>query len=286
MTQTDTKPSSSPRRRTLAVLAGAATLLLAPLVAPGAAGAYAPAATATVHPGVQTLTAGAQCTANFIFTEAGATYIGQAAHCSGTGGSTETNGCEAGSLPLGTAVEVDGASKPGTLVYNSWLTMQAAGETDPNACQYNDLALIKLDPADVAKVNPSIPNWGGPSGVGDATSAGEQVYSYGNSSLRGGITQLSPKTGISLGSEGDGWTHPVYTVSPGIPGDSGSAFLDSDGKAIGVLSTLSVAPLPASNNVSDLGHMLAYARAHGHSGLQLVNGDVPFTGGFGGLFGL
>ena len=32
-----------------------------------------------------------------------------------------------GSLPIGTPVEVDGASKPGTLVYNSWLTMQAHG---------------------------------------------------------------------------------------------------------------------------------------------------------------
>ena len=30
-------------------------------------------------------------------------------------------------------------------------------ESDANTCQYNDLALIKVDPADVAKVNPSIP---------------------------------------------------------------------------------------------------------------------------------
>jgi hypothetical protein len=281
MTRSDTKKSSV-RRRTLGVVVGASALLVAASVAPPA-GAYAPASTATVHPGVQTFTAGAQCTANFVFTEGADTYIGQAAHCSGTGAATDTNGCTAASLPLGTPVQVTGASKPGTLAYNSWLTMQAGHETDANTCQYNDLALIKLDPADVAKVNPSIPNWGGPNGVGDATAAGEQVYSYGNSELRGGVTQLSPKTGISLGTTGGGWTHPVYTASPGIPGDSGSAFLDKDGKAIGVLSTLSVAPLPASNNVSDLAHMLAYARAHGHPGLQLVNGDLAFKAGVAGL---
>ena len=39
-----------------------------------------------------------------------------------------------------------GASKPGTLAYNSWLAMQAAGETDPDACAYNDFALIQDRP--------------------------------------------------------------------------------------------------------------------------------------------
>jgi len=129
------------------------------------AAAGAPAASAAtggpVHPGVQTITAGGQCTANFIFAGGGNTYIGQAAHCSGTGAATETNGCSSNSLALGTPVTVTGASKPGTLVYNSWLAMQAAGETDANTCMYNDLALIKLDPDDVGKVDPSVPGFGG-----------------------------------------------------------------------------------------------------------------------------
>ena len=56
-----------------------------------------------------------------------------------------------------------------------------------------------------------------------------------------------PHTGISLGDDAadGGWSHPLYTVTPGIPGDSGSAFLSADGKAIGTLSTLGLAPLPA-----------------------------------------
>jgi hypothetical protein len=182
-------------------------------------------------------------------------------------------------LPIGTAVEVTGASRPGTLVYNSWLTMQSLGETDADTCQYNDLALVKLDPADVAKVNPSIPHWGGPVGVATAgTALGDRVYSYGNSELRLGLSQLSPKTGISLGDDGNGWSHTVYTVTPGIPGDSGSAFLDKTGHALGVLSTVAIAPLAGSNGVGDLPRELDYLHAHtSFTNVQLVPGTEAFN---------
>ncbi|HYJ21722.1 MAG TPA: serine protease [Solirubrobacterales bacterium] len=248
------------------------------LLAPSAASAWAPAATAAVHPGVQTYTAGGQCTSNFVFQDGAGVYLGQAAHCSGTGGQTETDGCSSGSLPLGTAVEVKGASKPATLVYNSWLTMQAKGETDPDTCAYNDFALVKLDPADVGGVNPSVPGFGGPTGIGSAGELGATVYSYGNSSLRGGVTKLSPKQSVVIQNEGGGWSHVVATLTPGIPGDSGSGFLNGSGAAIGVLSTLQLAPLPATNGVGDLGQELAYLRANaaGFTGVQLVPGTEPF----------
>jgi len=225
-----------------------------------------------------THTNGAQCTANFVFTGAGNTYLGQAAHCSGTGAATATDGCTSKSLRLGTPVQVAGASKPGTMVYNSWLSMQALGEKNPDTCAFNDLALIKLDPADVGKVNPSIPFWGGPTGLNTTgTSAGETVLSYGNSSLRSGIALLSPKQGISVGDDGGGYSHTVYTITPGIPGDSGSAFLDETGKALGILSTVSILPLPLSNGVGDVGRELAYANSHGFSA-SLVTGTESFRG--------
>ena len=139
--------------RNARVLIAIVTTFAALAVVPGTAAAWAPAATATIHPGVQTVTAGGQCTANFIYTAGGNTYIGQAAHCSSTGAATDTDGCLSGSLPLGTQVDVTGASHPGTLAYNSWLTMQARGEADPNRCQFNDFALVRIAPADVGKVN-------------------------------------------------------------------------------------------------------------------------------------
>jgi hypothetical protein len=258
-------------------MAGAALIALAIMVfSPAAASAWAPAAQATVHPGVMTFTDGAQCTSNFVFTEGSDVYLGQAAHCSGTGGATETNGCDSGSLPVGTPVEIDGASRPGTMVYNSWLTMQSRGETNPDACEYNDFALVRVDPADVGKVNPSVPGFGGPTGVGEAAD-GSTVYSYGNSSLRGGVTKLSPKQGVVVATEGNGWSRTVYTVSPGVPGDSGSGFLNSAGQAFGVLSTLQILPTAGSNGVGDLSNELDYMRANStQSSTQLAPGTEPF----------
>jgi hypothetical protein len=262
------------KRGTVVSLATVALMMLLPAVA----SAWAPASTAPVHPGVQTFTQGAQCTSNFVFQEGSTVYLGQAAHCSGTGGQTETDGCTSGSLPLGTPVEVSGAGKPGTLAYNSWLAMQASGEKDPDTCAYNDLALIRLDPADVGSVNPSVPGFGGPTGLGTVGDLGSTVYSYGNSELRGGITKLSPKQGIVIQNEGGGWSHNVATLTPGVPGDSGSGFMNEDGQAFGVLSTLQIAPLAGSNGVGDLERELAYARAHGFPQLQLVPGTQPFKG--------
>ena len=250
--------------------------VLALWLVPSDASAWAPAATAPIHPGVMTNTEGSgQCTSNFIFTRGSDTYIGQAAHCSSTGAATDTDGCTSASLPLGTRVEIDGASVRGTLAYNSWLSMQAHGEGNDETCAYNDLALVRIDPADVAKVNPTIPDFGGPNGVGTAA-AGQQVYTYGNSSLRQGITLLSPKNGVVVETSPGGWSYTAYTLTPGIPGDSGSAFLNRDGAALGTLSTVAIAPLPASNGVGDVGREIAYARAHGFDGLQLVHGTEPF----------
>ncbi|RLV50861.1 hypothetical protein D9V37_02625 [Nocardioides mangrovicus] len=283
-------------RRTRLVLAAASAVALAgAAVTAGtttaqAAPTWAPADSALIHPGTMMYTDGAQCTANFVYSDAaGDVYVGYAAHCAGTGSSTDTNGCDTASVPLGTQVDFTNDGNlvsegtivgHGTLAYSSWITERALGTTDANTCAYNDLALVKVDAADVSKVNPSVPFWGGPTGIDtDGTAAGDRVWTYGNSSLRAGLSPLSPHTGISLGDDAadGGWSHPLYTVTPGIPGDSGSGFMSADGKAIGVLSTLGLAPLPASNNIGDLAKELAFAQEHsGISGLQLVDGTEPF----------
>jgi hypothetical protein len=252
-------------------------ILAVPLAAvPARAAAWAPASTAQVHPGVMTFTSGAQCTANFVFTNGSTVYLGQAAHCASTGGPTDTNGCQTGSLPLGTPVDVNGFT--GTLAYSSWLAMQAAHESDPSTCAYNDLALVQLPAAAVATTNPSVPFWGGPTGLAGGTTPGDQVYTYGNSELRLGLSPLSPKVGLSLGDTGGGWSTQAYTITPGVPGDSGSGFMDASGRAIGVLSTIEALPVPASNNFGNLAKEVAYAQAHGVSGLALVPGTEPFAG--------
>src|SRR3954466_10693391 len=90
-------------RRAIALVAvaaraplGAAAVTSAPAQA---APQWAPAATAQIHPGTMMYTKGAQCTANFVYTDSSSNvYVGYAAHCAGLGEATDTNGCQADSL--------------------------------------------------------------------------------------------------------------------------------------------------------------------------------------------
>lgn len=227
---------------------------------------------AQITPGVMTESSGGQCTANFIFTDGSNTLVGSAAHCVARGAATDTNGCLVESLPLGTQVQVGGATQPATLVYSSWAAMRAANENpDSEMCEFNDFALYRLSAADAGRVDSTVPIIGGPTGVGTAGTL-TTVKSYQNSSLRLGVAVLSPKFGTVLLRSPEGWNYTVYTLTPGIPGDSGSGYMTTAGAAFGVLSTLAVAPFPLSNGVADLGKAMAYARAHGVPGLQLVRG--------------
>jgi hypothetical protein len=263
-------------RRLLPLLVLAIALVAAP--GASAAPAWAPADSAAIHPGVMTFTEGAQCTANFVYYDASNVYLGQAAHCSGTGAATETDGCLAKSLPVGTQVDV-GGTRPGVMVYNSWITMQQLGEKNPDTCAYNDLALVRVDPADAGSVNPSIPFWGGPTGVTSSVPNQGKVLSYGNSSLRLGVTELSPKQGLQLTQDHGGWNHEVYTATPGIPGDSGSAFIDAQGRAFGILSTVQALPHPAANGVGDVSRELDYMSTHSSfTGVTLATGTTAFRG--------
>ncbi|MDO7867259.1 hypothetical protein [Nocardioides jiangxiensis] len=253
---------------------------------------WASAGEAVLTPGVQAYTAGGgQCTTNFVFTDADArVYLGQAAHCGSTGESSDTNGCDTGSVELGTRVIFREHGTPldegkrlaaGTLVYSSWRAMQHDNEHNAATCAYNDFALIRIDSADAKQVNPSVPFWGGPTGIDtDGVAAGDPVYSYGNSSLRFGLTEFSRQQGTARSDDAaaDGWSHSLVSPTPGVPGDSGSAYLSGPGLALGTLSTLGLS-IPIINSVGDLGRELRYAQAHsGIAGLALELGTTPFNG--------
>lgn len=236
------------------------------------------ASSATIRPGAVMVTDGAQCSANFVFTRGAEVFLGYAAHCAGLGGVTDLDGCRTPSLPLGTPVRIDGATRPGVLVYSSWTAMQQARERDASACANNDFALVRVDRRDIPRVNPTMPHWGGPTGLRRGPlPSGARVFTYGSSSLRLGTTLLSPKSGSSNGTTSAGWSHPVYTLSPSIQGDSGSGLLDGSGRAAGVLSSLNITPQPLSNSFGDLQHELAYARVHGMGDVRLAVGTQRFN---------
>ena len=250
--------------------------------------AWAPAAAAPIRPGVLTETAGGGlCTSNFVFVSGERTFLGQAAHCAGTGPDTETDGCTSSTGPLGSTVTVlgtDGSRRIGRLAYSSWITMQAGGETDRATCAANDFALVELDPADAAAVNPSVPFFGGPTGLAtEDLGGGDEVLGYGSPVARLGRAALTarirPKVGIESGRTG-AFAHDVLTLSPGVPGDSGAGYLTADGRAFGLLTTLTVdgSGDGISDGVTDLAAALGYANANGGLGeVQLVLGTEPFT---------
>jgi hypothetical protein len=275
------------RRRTallaVAALAAAALGLIGP-VAPIAAAAAHPtqrSGNADITPGVLMFTPVAPgstsaCTAAFVFTGRDATYLGYAAHCAALGEATGLSGCAERTLPIGTAVEVEGADgfrTSGRLAYTSWGTMQDVGETDAALCTLNDFALVALSPGDVGRVDPTVPALGGPTDLdSDGTVAGEPVYSYQPQNPGPAV-----KSGQSLGAGRAGLTHRVETSPPGRPGDSGSGYLDGKGRAFGILSTLFLDG-SRTNGVTDLAHALAYASRYGGIGtVSLVLGERPFA---------
>ena len=220
----------------------------------------------------------------------GHVYLGQAAHCAEVKES-KRDGCHSATRSLGTPVALNAggfwdnfgkAVGTGTLAYDSWRTMHRLHETNHALCEYNDFALVKVDSKYVDAVNPTMPHWGGPNGPNTkGVYAGERLYGYGNSSLRGGLTQLSPQSGVAEGDNqaSDGWSHDFESPTPGVPGDSGSAWLDSRGRAVGTLSTLGLS-IPIVNATGDIARELTYAQQHsGIKGLRLVLGTRPFRRG-------
>jgi hypothetical protein len=242
--------------------------------------AHAAPSAATITPGVLMISpvddrVTSSCTAAFVFTGDDTTYLGYAAHCASASESMGLSGCKEPTLPLGTGVTIvgnDGSRASGRLAYTSWGTMQQRGESDPGLCLHNDFALVELDPADLPRVDPTVPVFGGPTGLDtDGTVFGEPVVSY---QPQAGPTSV--KQGRSLGTSGGGLAHRVETRPPGRPGDSGSGYLDGAGRAFGVLSTL-FTDGSATNGVTDLAHALGYANAYGGIGhVALVTGREPF----------
>ena len=139
-----------------------------------------------------------------------------------------------------------------------------AARPTPTPAQYNDLALVthrpgRRRPASIRRCPASAGRPASPAAPGGL---GSTVYSYGNSSLRGGVTELSPKQGMvvqnraTAGATTSTRSPPASRATPAAGSSTAAA------QAFGVLSTVQIAPLAGSNGVGDLPRELAYMRAH------------------------
>ncbi len=234
-----------------------------------------------IRPGINMAFEGAGCTTSFLFQQDWTHYyLATAAHCVAAGSSEQTDGCNAPLADKNRArLDLDnGGTAAATIIYSSWATMQRIGETDPATCAGNDFALLKIDEEDLPHVHPASLHFQAPTGL--ATAPTSTIYGYGASTLKAGIEEIHPKQGQHLGMANGGWSHHVYLATPGIPGDSGGHIMTSDGKALGVASTIILSPTPASNHYTDIAKAIAYMQDHEGWAPELVtwnNWDPSLT---------
>lgn len=196
---------------------------------------------AQIRPGVNIV--GGGCTANFIFSSPDneTLYIGTASHCVG------------GRQP-GSSVSVGGFGA-GILVYCSWMHIQGTS-TCPSSdtlIDGNDFALVEIRDDHRHRVHPAMLHWGGPVGIGSPPSTLSKVHTYGNSGLNPSPL-LSPMEGYTTGSSDV--TTSMYTVRPGVFGDSGSPVTRADGQTVGVLVAINL--VTGQNVIANLDNALSY----------------------------
>lgn len=227
-----------------------------------------------IRPGVNVVANGSLCTSNFLYTLNDQTvYIGVAAHCFSPDTNQGIDPCEAQNLPIGfDQVQIENAQFPGELVYSSWQAMKEVGESPGSAaCAFNDFALVRIDPRDLANIHPAVRAIGGPIALrGGVAEIGESFSAYGRSPDHFGIETLETRSGTITGVLGGGWFYETATTNPlnsAIPGDSGGPVLDGEGRALAVTSvltfTLGLTLTPVTNGVVNLDRALEYAMDNG-----------------------
>jgi len=259
------------RRAAVAAL-GVVACLLPGGVATAATGAthpqWAPAKTASIHPGVSVEVGNSPvCRAGFILTDGTHAFIAIPASCAGTG-PADNSKCDVGQDPIGTPATIGGAKYKGTFVYSSLVTMVLRAQThNVNRCSFNDLALVRIDRRDIKRTNPSVPTLGGPAGVSsDQPAAPDQLSVY------LGIASNAQ----AINTSGGGWSHAMMVDGPVAPTDLGGSVMTSDGKALGMVSGV-----PTSNGrtlVNDFYREIRYLNStRKFADVHLAKGTVKFS---------
>lgn len=186
-----------------------------------------------LRPGAEANTEAGQCTFNFVFYKPGSKgkppvgYIGTAAHCTDK---------------LGEVVSNPEVGEVGEVVYDSDLVDSGV-----------DFALIELNPNVIAKTNPTVLGWGGPtrSVTQEDLAVGDRVDVYGYGVLLGETEQTRPRYGVLMS-----FTEQEYQANmPAVNGDSGAPLLHHDtGAALGIISRYGLTVPPST----DMGPLMTW----------------------------
>lgn len=230
---------------------------------------WAPRESATIRPGMPLKTEFGECPTNFVFARPDNTsiFLGTTAAC-------------VQDMHVGSLATIGGELNLAVLVYSSWITMAEVGETDPNAMEYNDFAVFRVDSSARQNVNPELPETAGPSAPADASSyaLGSRLRTYVPNGTFAGWRE-----GVVGGAAGD-WALLAYHVLPGAPssvepGAMGGAVVDADGRAVGIMVNLGVVPNPGANGVARLDTLMAYAKENAKLDMLVVTSPYAAPAG-------
>jgi hypothetical protein len=191
-----------------------------------------------VRPGAEVQTSIGLCTLNFLFeTPDRQRFIGTAGHCIlGEGPVADNAGEKMWPKGEGPVAKDSTGHRIGEFAY--------AVLQDPK-----DFSLIRLDPN--VESSPEMCDFGGPTGINDDINGDPKVLRYFGNGVGIG-TALPARSGVALGFPN---ADHVYAAGLALPGDSGSAVITDDGRAVGVLVTTGVHGLSLDENGVDFGTM-------------------------------
>ena len=131
-----------------------------------------------------------------------------------------------------------------------------------------DFALVEVDPSAYASLNPQMCGWEGPTGIYTEAADGF-VGLYGHSMVFGDLGDMGLPTyrreGVLTFVDADTF----YFSGPSLMGDSGSAVLHQDGRALGVLTHLSIGTA-GTNGGTHIERGFRLAAEAGFSDLRLI----------------
>jgi hypothetical protein len=224
-------------------LVGAAAI---PTAAAGAASGARP-----VRPGTSVTIAGITCTAGPLLRQKRVVYLAVPASCGGLDPGKSQNGCTESNAPVGIPVQVRGARHRSVLVYDSFARMQSIGTKGKRLCDFNDLALVRINRLDLGRVSAAIDGKHAPTGLLTRSPASGRSMTVGSHAATTGA------------SHDGGWESDFMTTASLSATDVGSVAVVG-ARVFGMLTVLPgsmLSELPISTPVSPPAEVYSLAKA-------------------------